>query len=230
MSRCIKSLLVLVIISFCLFSCDILSKQVTIPEKYEAETARLDGLERMSDSTASAGKYLKLGDKGSVVWDIKIDSAAWYDLVIRYRSPYGEKEQVLIRNGYEKRIGIGYEADWNNLLTQTFLQRGLNTIEVKESWGNIDIDYLTLQFINPKQTLKPKQNTFYKKSPAYVSLKINRFGHKIKKIVCENKEIPFSITAFPFQEDAVHITISKDVLSQFSVGLHALTTNQASAE
>ncbi len=189
---------------------------------YEAESARSHDLILFSDSSASSGAYLKMGDKGSIVWNVEVDSSAWHDLVFRYRSPQGEKEQSLVRNGYESKIGFGFARDWNFLETETHLQKGLNIIELKASWGNIDIDYLTLQLIHPAPTLKPKGNIFYKNFPHDISIKTNRFGHPIEKIICGEIEIPFSIAEFPYQEDAAIITISKDALSQLSIGHHAL--------
>lgn len=205
------------------WSADNLHSNISPNQKiFEAETTSFDSLFIIADSSASAGAYLKMVDKGSVVWNIEVDSSAWYDLVFCYRSPQGEKEQSLVRNGYESKIGFGYSPDWNFLRTKTRLQQGLNTIEIKASWGNVDIDYLTLRLIHPKPTLKPKQNFFYKKFPTNISIKTNQFGHPIAKIVFGEKEIPFSATEFPFQEDAAVITISKDILSQLPVGSHTL--------
>jgi len=189
---------------------------------YGAEKAELNNLIVLTDSSASACVYLKMGDEGSVSWNIEVDSSAWYDLAFRYRSPHGEKEQSLVRNGYEKKIGFGYSKDWNFLTTKTHLQKGSNNIELKASWGNIDIDYLTLHLVNPDPTIKPKQNIFYKQFPSDISIKTNQFGHPIEKILCGEKDIPFSTTGFPFQEDAAVITISKNVLSQLPVGHHIL--------
>ena len=189
---------------------------------YEAENANFKSLIVVTDSAASAGAYLKMGNEGSAVWNIEVDSSAWYDLVFRYRSPQGEKEQSLVRNGYESKIGFGYSPDWNFLTAKTHLQKGLNTIELKASWGNIDIDYLTFYLINPTPTIKPKQNFFYKEFPYDISIKTNQFGHPVEKIMCGEKEIPFSTTEFPFQENAAVITISKDVLCQLPIGYHTL--------
>ena len=83
---------------FTLFICstnffwsEVYSKTFEDQKIYEAEQNNFDNLEVMTDSLASAGNYLKMGDKGSVVWKVEIDSSAWYDLVFRYRSPHGEK-------------------------------------------------------------------------------------------------------------------------------------------
>jgi hypothetical protein len=163
-----------------------------------------------------------MGNKGSVIWIIQIDSSAWYDLDFRYRSPQGEKEQSLVKNGIELKIGFGYSPEWNFLITKTHLQKGVNTIELKASWGNIDIDYLTLHRIHPEPTLKPRQNFFYKKFPYDISIKTNCFGHSLKKIMYGKMAIPFSTTEFSFQENAAVITISKDILAQLPIGKHTL--------
>jgi len=218
-----RTFILIVVVFLLIWSTTNLHSNISANQKiYEAETASFDSLFIIADSSASAGAYLKMGDKGSVVWNFEVDSAAWYDLVFRYRSPQGEKEQSLVRNGYESKIGFGYSPDWNFLRAKTRLQQGLNTIELKASWGNIDIDYLMLRLIHPEPTLKPKQNFFYKNFPEDISIKTNQFGHPIEKIVCGNKEIPFSTTEFSFQEDAKVITISKDILSQLPVGSHSL--------
>ncbi len=221
----IKRTFLLIILFICsvnslvsnLYSSNFLKQQL-----YEAEIASFNNLIIVTDSSASAGAYLKMGNEGSVVWNIEVDSSAWYNLVFRYRSPQGEKEQSLVRNGYESKIGFGYTKDWNFLTTKTHLQKGFNTIELKASWGNIDIDYLTLHLINPTPTLKPRQNFFYKEFPYDISIKTNQFGHSVEKIMCGKREIQFSKTEFPFQEDAAVITISKDVLCQIPFGHHTL--------
>ncbi|MCI0496086.1 MBL fold metallo-hydrolase, partial [candidate division KSB1 bacterium] len=213
--------LLLIAVAICsahLLASDLSSSNFSIKQIYEAENSGFDNLIIVTDSSASAGTYLKMGDRGSIVWNIEVDSSAWYDLDFRYRSPQGEKEQSLVRNGDESKIGFGYTTTWNFLTTKTHLQNGVNTIELKASWGNIDIDYLTLHLIHPEPTITPKQNIFYKEFPVDIAIKTNRYGHPIEKIMCREMEIPFSTTEFPFQEDAAMITISKDVLFQLPIG------------
>ncbi len=189
---------------------------------FEAENSSDNDLLVVTDSTASGGEYLKMGDNGSVIWDIEVDSSAWYNLVFRYRSPDGEKEQSLVKNGEETKIGFGYSPDWNLLSTSTHLYKGSNKIELKASWGDIDIDYLTLQLIQPEPTLKPTQNFFYKKFPRNIFIKTNYYGNPVEEIVCGETEIPFSTIEFPFQEDASMVTISGDVLAQLPDGKNTL--------
>ena len=213
-------LLISVVLSFShLFLNDLVSK---IPDILEAENSSYHDMMVISDSSASGGEYLKMGDSGRIIWNIKVDSASWYNLVFRYRSPHGEKEQVLVKNGAEKKIGFGYSTGWNFLKTRTHLSEGQNEIALKPSWGNIDIDYLTLEPIQLTPTIKPTQNYFYTQFPRDISIKTNFYGHPIEKIVCGEKEIPFSTTEFPFQEAAAEITISGGDLSELPTGKNTL--------
>jgi beta-lactamase superfamily II metal-dependent hydrolase len=189
---------------------------------YEAEEARYDRLTEWTDSTASGGAYLKIGYAGGMTWLVKTDTSGWFECVFRYRSPEGEKEQSFIRNGVERKIGFGWSVDWNSLAVPTCLQKGMNTIGLKAGWGKIDVDCLTLNPIHPKPSVTPRQDFFYKNFPRDVCLNLNLFGRRVDQILCGKREIPFSTSDFPFQEDALSLTLSSKAVFRIPDGKQTL--------
>jgi competence protein ComEC len=190
---------------------------------YEGEEARKDRLEEWPDSAASGGAFMRMGYVGGLTWFVPADSTGWFECVIRYRSPEGEKEQTFIRNGVERKIGFGWSTGWNTLAVPTCLQKGVNTIALNTGWGKIDVDCLTVNPIRPEPFMTPRRDVFYRKSPRDLRLKLNRFGRKVERIVCGGRDIPFSTDSYPFEEDAVFLTISSKAASKIPEGKQALS-------
>ena len=188
--------------------------------KYEAEAAKYDSLLKQSDINTSSGEYLKMGNKGSIVWEVNVDADSWYALRFRYKNSGSENEEYIVRNGYKFAVGFPGSKNWNLFDIPTFLKRGLNKIELLKSWGNIDLDYLQIFQIHLNPELTPGKNIFYKEFPRDLSIKVNRFGSQILKVICNKSEIPFSISEYPFQEDAVNIKFTAETFSQLPIGIH----------
>jgi hypothetical protein len=196
--------------------------QISHKQFYKAETANNKGLLLLKDSTASSGKFLRMKDTGSITWNVLTDTSTWYELVFRYRAFGGEKEEYIVRNGYQYAVGFGICDTWNLYRTRTYLQKGANKIELKESWGNIDIDYLEVEPVNIKPTVKPLHNIFYREAPRDLFFKINRFGRQIESVRYGVNNLRFDLSDFPEYEDAVILRIPEEEIAKLGNGNNLL--------
>lgn len=114
---------------------------------YEAENAELlDGIAVIDDSTASGGKHLQMKDTGSAIFHVNVEQEGQYKLLIGYRSPHSDKAQRILVNGkeYAPEIGFAISPVWTETTKVSGLKAGANTIELRKSWGQMDIDYVTV--------------------------------------------------------------------------------------
>jgi beta-lactamase superfamily II metal-dependent hydrolase len=192
---------------------------------YEAENADNTGLVLLDDSTASSGKFLRMKDTGIVSWHVLADTTSWHELTFRYRAFNSEEEEYVIRNGYRYAVGFGISDNWSYCKTPTCLQKGPNKVELKASWGNIDIDFLEVSPVDIKPTIKPLHNIFYREFPRDLFLKINLFGRKIKSVRCGSSDIRFGLTDFSDYEDAAMLRIPQDEIVRLKNGLDTLRIN-----
>ncbi len=188
----------------------------------EAEQAEYKKLLPESDSQASSGQYLKVLNSGFVRWNVNVSESAWYELSIGYKSPGGGKEEYLVINNVKRAVGFGYSKSWNVFSKRVRLNSGLNTIEISPSWGNIDLDYLRIDTTLISPSLKPLRNNVYHNNPHDLVYKINRFGYEIKGVSSDSVSLKFTLNEYPFQEDAVRLTIPANELSKLSEGIHEL--------
>lgn len=100
----------------------------------EAESGSLTGTYIAGPEGASSGQFVTgfdaLGDKVTVTVDIS--SAGTYDLVISYRSLWGDKFEDLYVNGeYWSSVGFVSNSDFEELTAiAVVLKAGVNTIEI----------------------------------------------------------------------------------------------------
>ncbi|WP_430933963.1 glycosyl hydrolase [Saccharicrinis sp. 156] len=110
----------------------------------EAESGSLIGTYIAGPEGASSGQFVTGfdadGDKVSITVDMV--NAGTYDLVIRYRSIFGDKFNDLYINGnYWSSVGFTTNADFEDMTAiAVVLNAGTNTIEIVKSWGYIDVD------------------------------------------------------------------------------------------
>ncbi|MFH1194818.1 MAG: CBM35 domain-containing protein [bacterium] len=192
---------------------------------FEAENAVNNGLLLIYDSTASSGKFLSMEKSGSIIWKICTDSSSWYTLMFRYRAFGGEKEELVIRNGYQFAVGFGSSDEWKLFNTQTYLHQGENEIALKESWGYIDIDYLEIEPVEITPTVKPVNNIIYREYPRDLFFKINRLGNKIETLKCGEENLLFELSDFTYSEDAVIVKIPKEQTTKLNNGTNSLKIN-----
>lgn len=190
---------------------------------FEAEKGTCTDLVLHKDSSASGGSYLEMGNGGEVSWNVKAEKSAWYNLVIRYRAPEGEKEEIIVRNGYAFPVGFEMSKDWNLCRRMTFLKKGPNKISIRKSWAGIDLDYLEVSPASVKPELSQVNNIFYKACPYDITVKANKYGYKLKSVTCGAREIPFESSIFDGFEDAVNIKLPKNSQQNLPEGRQKIT-------
>ncbi len=116
--------------------------------KYEAEQGELTGLTvaAVSDGYSGSGYVTGMdeaGDKLQVSADI---AAGNYKVTIRYQSGTGDKTNDLSINGQKVAEHVFSEtSEWTDVVLGPYaLTKGLNTIDISNNWGWIDIDYVKL--------------------------------------------------------------------------------------
>lgn len=198
-------------------------KVTAIKDIYEAEEAvLLDNILMLKDPSASGGKYLRMTKRGSVQFKVTVQDSGRYGLFIAYRSPHGDNAQRILFNGreYAPEIGFPISGQWTEIETKAGLSAGENTIELRKSWGNMDIDYLIVEgpvFDPPEIT--PQRNTFYRTSSSldlYIQLEKNH--NRFKGLTHQNKTIPYEIKDVNYVEDAVMIKIPNTFLRSLEPG------------
>lgn len=118
-------------------------------EKYEAEEAILDNCAKATATSASGGAYVKM-QSGNMTFNVKAEEAGTYDVTFFYSQTYGDtKTQNIVVNGTSAG-SVTFpktEAATEFIgLSGTFkLQPGDNEFSITNSWGWVDIDYITVE-------------------------------------------------------------------------------------
>lgn len=117
--------------------------------RLEAEDGVLTGVEvgRQDNGYSGTGYVTGFDSPGdSLKWQFSLPESADYRMTIRYKTYGGDKTQQLLLNG-SKLADYTFKdsAEWKEALIGQFgLAAGLNTIEIANSWGWTDIDYIEL--------------------------------------------------------------------------------------
>lgn len=202
---------------------------------YEAEDANLlDGILVREDSSASGGKFLRMEKTGSVIFHVEADRDGRYTIGIGYRSPDKDNAQRILINGKEYAPEIGFTASskWTETEKNAGLTAGDNTIELRKSWGYMDIDYITVYgpiFERPEIT--PVTNTFYKnKTTSDLFIKLDKNNNKLVSITQNQQPVPFEEEKVSYTEDAVMVKIPTWYLSTLKAGNTELLFNFSNTE
>ncbi|MGE5498753.1 MAG: CBM35 domain-containing protein, partial [Syntrophothermus sp.] len=222
-SRVINSSAALLITSSLLFSSS--PDRTSKPNFYEAEKGKYERLTLLNDTSASGGEYLHMDSAGTVSFKVRTAKAGWHSLIFRYRAPGGEKEEYVIRNGYKKPVGFEMSDKWNLCTTKTFLNKGMNDISLEKSWGNIDLDYLSVEPVSIMPVLSPQNNFFYKEHPYDITVNVKKFGSRLKSVTCEKMKLKYEAKDFADFEDAVNVRIPSSQLMNISEGKQELSFN-----
>lgn len=203
--------------------------------KYEAEDANLlDGVFVREDSTASGGKFLRMENSGSVVFHVDVNSEARYTIAIGYRSPGRDNAQRILINDKEHEPEIGFTASsqWNGIEKNAGLIAGDNTIELRKSWGHMDIDYITVSGpILERPEITPLANTFYKnQTTSDLFIKLDKNNNKLVSITHNQQPVPFEEEEVTYTQDATMIKIPNDYLSMLEIGNTELLLNFSNTE
>lgn len=126
----------------------IYSKAQTLLTSVEAETGVLSGTYLAGPEGASSGQYVTgfdaTGDKVTV--KVTVPTGGSFDLVLKYRSAYGDKTNDLYINGsFYSSVVFTSSNDFVELPAfSVILNSGVNTLEIVKSWGYFDIDKFSI--------------------------------------------------------------------------------------
>ncbi|WP_051907913.1 CBM35 domain-containing protein [Flavimarina sp. Hel_I_48] len=115
-----------------------------VPNALEAEDGTLTGVTTNNVAPGFSGEgYVVFEAGGSVLVSLERESEGLYPLTLGYRSVYGEKIQNLYVNGdFVRDITFPGGDDFTTLDTEEILLNvGVNTIEIRASYGYMDLDY-----------------------------------------------------------------------------------------
>jgi competence protein ComEC len=202
---------------------------------YEAEDGNLlDGITLLEDTAASGGKFLRMGKTGSVVFRVDVNSDARFTISIGYRSPNKDNAQRILINGKEYTPEIGFPASskWTEIETNAGLTAGTNTIEIRKSWGNMDIDYIAVYGpISERPEISPVTNTFYKnKTTSDLFVKLDKNNNKLASITQNQRPVPFEEKSVSYTQDAAMVKIPKEYLSSLPTGENEIIFNFSETE
>ncbi|MGD0572397.1 MAG: CBM35 domain-containing protein [Sedimentisphaerales bacterium] len=202
---------------------------------YEAEDGNLlDGISLVEDASASGGKFLRMGKTGTVVFRVDVNSSGRYTIGIVYRSPGKDNAQRILINGTEYAPEIGFPASskWAEIEKNAGLNAGTNTIEIRKSWGNMDIDYITVsEPVFEKPEISPVTNTFYKnKTTSDMFIELDKNGNKLVSITQKQQQVPFEEKSVSYTQDAEMVKIPKEYLSTLETGGTDISFNFSNTE
>ena len=183
-----------------------------LPIIIEAEYGQYTDYKLLSDNKASNGQYLEMKSSGSAKWEFQIPKDGWYNLKIRYRSPQGEKENTIIKNGITLRTGFGWTENWTNLERPLILKKGVNIIELLPKWGNIDIDCISIENVALIPEVTPHKNIFYSSFPRDIILKLKTYGREIESLTITGQPLLFSKEKYEYEEDTWMLCIKAESL------------------
>lgn len=202
---------------------DIQKSESTVHKIYEAEeVALLDSILVLQDTTASGGVFLQMQKTGSIRFDVDVKTTGRYAIAIGYRSPDGDKAQHILVNGieYAPEIGFSFSAHWTEIEKSAGLQKGKNTIELRSSWGYMDIDYIRVEgpiFEPPEVT--PQINTFYiNEIPSNLTIQLEKNHNPFTGITYTDNNVPYVEQPVSYMEDAIRVTIPNAFLETLATG------------
>lgn len=94
----------------------------------------------------SNGGYAKMEDSGTITWkNVGLGRGDKFDLRIRYRLPFGDKNQeLLINSEVSDTLYFKGDTSWNLYDTTITVSEPLSEITIQKFWGYMDFDYLEL--------------------------------------------------------------------------------------
>ena len=188
---------------------------------YEAEDGNLlDGISLVEDASASGGKFLRMGKTGAVVFRVDVNSSGRYTIGIGYRSPNKDNAQRILINSREYAPEIGFPASskWAEIEKNAGLNAGANTIEIRKSWGNMDIDYITVSGpIFERPEISPVTNTFYKnKTTSDMFIELDKNGNKLVSITQKQQRMSLEEKCVSYHKTAEMVKIPKEICEHWT--------------
>lgn len=129
----------------------ILFSEALFAQLFEAENATLTGgAVVMTDTLASGGKYVAQKG-GSLNFSIEIEEEAYYNIIIHASSPSGNKTNILSVDGASIEFKFVQNESYTDLCAVSTIKLSAGNHEVKiiNSWGYINIDYLSFETTDP---------------------------------------------------------------------------------
>ncbi len=199
-------------------------------ERYEAEAGSFNQMTVTSDSTASGGQFLSIEKSSTVRWEIPVDHSGYYQVVIRYRTVGGDQMQYLLKNNSEIELGFDMSETWNLFSQPFYLDSGINNLGIKEGWGDMDMDWISIGPSHTRIGITPKKHTFYKEAPHDLVFKVDNFHQQIQEVRLAGYPINYSVAPYPHQESAIWLEIKASDLLKFPPGKHAVSVTLEHAE
>jgi beta-lactamase superfamily II metal-dependent hydrolase len=203
-----------------------------LPVRYEAEDQALRGGARMiTNSLASGGRAVELGNSGAIQWSVAAPAAGRYQLWLRYRAPDGDKAERLIVNGRDLGLGLPCSfGEWAEISLVRTLDAGTNTIVLRKDWAGLDVDYLRFDFLGrgaPQPLVElpavsPGSNIRYVNNPAETRFHVELGGHRLLGIRESGREFHFTREQCPDLDDAIQVHVPASEFNGLKPGLHRL--------
>ncbi len=156
----------------------------TFATQYEAESAEITKDAAVaSNAAASGGKLVKLNG-GDINFSVSVETAGTYTVVIHYMNNYGgSKINNLVANGGSSQVSFDVtgKGEFADVETTLKLNAGANTVSITNSWGWIDVDYISIEPFKAKEFTLCNAPVTAKATPSAVKLYnflTNNFGKK----------------------------------------------------
>ena len=189
----------------------------------EAESGRYINMLLLPDMEASGGKYLSIQEHSEVQWQLPMEQSGYYQVVIRYRTRGGDKMQFFVRNGQEVGIGFDMSDDWNRFSQPFHLDSGINTVGIRDGWGGMDLDRISIEQADLDLRITPRRNSYYQAHIRDLVFKIDHFGEKVVDCLLNGTEVAFIQQPYPYQEHSSWLTIPNTVFTGLAPGAYDLT-------
>ncbi|WP_224994380.1 glycosyl hydrolase [Cesiribacter sp. SM1] len=167
------------------FLCLLLLAPQLWAQKLEAENATLSGgAARVACSTCSGGFAVEQKE-GNLAFSASIAQEGFYNIILNAAAPGGEKTNIITVNGVSADFYLAKNNQYQNhkIVNTLKLPAGQHTIEIKKSWGWINIDYIELEKVaasdrfNLNQTLVTPNPT--PEATALYNFLLDNYGDKI---------------------------------------------------
>ncbi len=188
--------------------------------RYEAEAGSFHQMTLTEDSTASGGQCLSIEKSSKVTWEIPVDLKGYYQITIRYRTGGGDKMQYLLKNDAEIELGFEMSPNWNLFSQPFYLDSGVNNLGIREGWGDMDVDWISIGPPHVRFGITPRHHTFYKEAPHDLVFKVDNFHQQVKEVHLAGYPINYSVTPYPHQESAIYLELKAVDLLRFPPGKH----------
>ena len=121
-------------------------------QKYEAESATLDGGATKQASSAASGGYYVAQGEGNLTFNINFETEASYNIYIQVAAPSGYKSNFFSIDGSAVTFVTEQNSSYIKLKVVSFqkITAGMHQIKITKSWGWISIDYIEFEKVDPE--------------------------------------------------------------------------------